>query len=389
MLAGGIALLVALAPATAAPTAGDYAADAAALDQLIVDNYAYVERWPGGALPDSPLLKAERAAVHDKDSLLHYAEHRIASLADHHAITGSSFKDSWAIVPSYADLWIDLDGDFYVVGAVRDDSPAARAGIARGDRLVAVDGVAVAKAVVAYWAGLGLEITPDRAANAARVLAAGRRDRPRRLTVEHVGALREVTLSSLYDKPGTTDLPPVAVTKDAAQRTVLRLNNSLGDDATIAAFDAAMAGLPPNASLVIDLTDTPSGGNTTVARAIMSWFATAPTPYQVHSLPAEYRSSGIERRWIELVVPRTGKAHTVPPTVKVGRWTGSMGEGLAIGLKALGARVCGDAMAGLLGAIYDFDLPTGLRVKFPAERLTAVWGQPREQVVPERCAQER
>src|SRR5690348_6822223 len=112
----------------------DYAADAKALDQLVIENYAYEDHWPGGVLPESPQLAAERAAVHDHDSLLHYAEDRIASLADHHAITGSSFKDSWAIVPTYADLWISRRGSDYVIDSVRKGSPAAQAGIVAGDR---------------------------------------------------------------------------------------------------------------------------------------------------------------------------------------------------------------------------------------------------------------
>ena len=102
-----ISTLLALAAATV-PV--DYGADAKALDQFIIKNYAYEDHWPGGTLPNSGKLDLERARVHDRDSLLHYAEDRIASLADHHAITGSSFKDSWAVVPTYADLWVARRG---------------------------------------------------------------------------------------------------------------------------------------------------------------------------------------------------------------------------------------------------------------------------------------
>ncbi|WP_287011748.1 hypothetical protein [Brevundimonas sp.] len=64
--------------------------------------------------------------------------------------------------------------------------------------------------------------------------------------------------------------------------------------------------------------------------------------------------------------------------------TGSMGEGLAVGLDALGARVTGCPMAGLLGAIYDLPLErSGLTSKLPAERLSTVSGVPREAF---RCA---
>ena len=359
----------------------DYAADARALDRIIVENYAYEDHWPGGALPDSPLLARERAAVHDRDSLLHYAEDRIASLADHHAITGSSFKDSWAIIPTYSDLWIERRGDAYIIDAVRDGSPAAGAGILAGDRLTEVGGVPIGQAIAGFWQALGLPATPERAGYAARVLAAGRRDRPRDLAIEHEGAGRRVTLPNLYAR--SPNPPSLSVVRDAHGRSIIRFNNSLGDQGTIAAFDAAMAALPANAPVVIDLTDTPSGGNTSVARAIMGWFIDRPRSYQVHRLPAEERETGIARQWVEQVLPRQAKRHSPLPVIRVGRWTGSMGEGLAIGFAAFGARVEGTRMARLKGAVYDFALPSsGLGVKLPAERLYTVGGLPREEFVP-------
>jgi carboxyl-terminal processing protease len=378
-----LALLAAVAAtAQAQAPVVDYAGDAKALDKIVVENYAYEDHWPGKTLPDSPELSRERAAVHDRDSLLHYAENRIATLADHHAITGSSFKDSWAIVPTYSDLWVERRGDAFVIDAVRLGSPAAGAGIVQGDRLVAVNGVPTEQAVGEFWQTLGLSVTAERADYAARVLTAGRRDRPRNLTVARGGASRTLSLPSLYSI--NTDAPPLTVTREGA-RTILRINNSLGDQATVEAFDEAMARLPQRAPVVIDLTDTASGGNSSVARAMMSWFVREPRNYQMHELSAEERETGIARRWIEQVLPRPGKYHATLPVVRVGRWTGSMGEGIAIGFAALGARVEGTRMAQLKGAVYDFNLPSsGMVVKLPAERLYTVKGQPREDFVPAR-----
>jgi carboxyl-terminal processing protease len=366
----------------------DYAGDARALDQLIIANYAYQDHWPGGGLPDSAVLKLERAAVHDRDSLKHYAEDRIASLADHHAITGSSFKDSWALIPTYADLWIVRRGSEYVVDSVRAGSPANRAGIRAGDRVTAVAGSPIATAVASFWSDLGLSMTDERADYAVRVIAAGRRDRPRDLTVARHGIERRLNLPSLYaDRPS---LPPLTLCQTSRGETVIRFENSLGDQATIAAFDAAMEALPAAMRLVIDLTETPSGGNTSVARAIMGWFVDRPRSYQIHQLPAEQRETGIARQWIEQVLPRPGKYRARLPVVRVGRWTGSMGEGLAIGFAALGARVEGTPMAGLRGAVYDFNLPSSeLVVKLPTERLYTVAGQPREQFRPMPILKER
>lgn len=385
------ALLLGALPAGAQTTpeatslsAADYLADARSLPALITANYAYLDDLPGSVVPQSAVLDAEREAVHDHDSLLRYAEDMITALADHHGLTQNSFKDDWAIVPTYSDLWLVKTGDAYVVDAVRPDTPAARAGVRRGDRLSAVDGVPIDAAVTGFWARLGLEPVGERAPYAARVLVAGRRDRDRHLTVVSGGTTRDLTLASLYvDQP---EMPPVTVTAGPGGATTIRLNNQLDQDATIAAFDAAMAKVPPRATVIIDLTDTPSGGNTVVARAIMGWFVTRASPYQLHNLPAEVRETGIERQWIEEVLPRIGKFHPGPVKIRAGRWTGSLGEGLAVGFMALGKTACGGAMAGLKGAVYDFDLAkTGLTVKFPAERLYTIAGQPRQDVVLPPC----
>jgi len=358
----------------------DYRRDALSIDRLIAENYAYLDRFPAGRAPNSPRLQAEAEAVHDSSTLLRYAERRLALLSDPHVITGSSFADSWAIVPSYSDLWIEPEGDAYRVTAVRTKSPAATAGVVAGDVLVRIDETPVSEAVADYWRDLGLE-TGGNAGYAVRVLAAGRRDRPRRLTFrDRDGAERTLTLSNLYATP-RPDRAPVDAVRSSAGLT-LTINDALGDSGTIAAFDAAMTQARPGETIILDLTDTPSGGNTVVARAIMGWLVSEARPYQVHRLMSEERETGVPRQWIEQVLPRAGKAHSGPVQVRVGRWTGSMGEGLAIGLDALGARVTGCPMAGLLGAIYDFRLEhSGLTIKLPAERLSAVSGVPREAFV--------
>jgi carboxyl-terminal processing protease len=77
-----------------------------------------------------------------------------------------------------------------------------------------------------------------------------------------------------------------------------------------------------------------------------------------------------------------------PVVVLVGAWTGSMGEGLAIGLKpAIDAPVLGRPMAGLLGALGELTLPdSGITVRIPVEQLFHVNGTPREQFLPQALA---
>ena len=372
------ASLISTPAAVLAQSADPFREDALSIDQIISDNYAYLDRFADGQIPTSETLKAEAQAVRDSASLSRYAERRLASLTDHHAITGSSFSDSYALIPSYSDLWIERVGDKYLVTAVREDSPADQSGIGVGDAILQIDSQPVAQAVSNFWSDMGLEMPVDGHGYAARVLAAGRRDRPRVISVQSGGdAPRSLTLPNLY-AVNHPERGPVSVERDEDGLNI-RINDSLGDEATIAAFDEAMQQARTGETIILDLQDTPSGGNTVIARAIMGWFVSEPRDYQIHRLISEERKTSIPRQWKEQVLPREGRFHSGPVRVQVGRWTGSMGEGLAVGLHALGAEVNGCPMAGLLGAIYDYRLEhSGLVIKLPAERLMTTTYVPRE-----------
>ena len=376
------ALALLLWTPAAAPALGDYAADARSIEKLVNDNYAYLDRFPDQRMPMTAKLRAEAAAVSNEPDLIRYAERVLTLLADHHAITGSSLKDSWAVFPSFGDLWIEPQGGRFVITAVRDDSPAMKAGILPGDILVSIEGQPARVAVEAFWSDLGASGGGERDGYAARVLAAGRRDQARHLVIGLTqGPVRELTLPNLYSA-WRPDQPPVSVTVEGSS-TRIKFNDSLGDSEAIAAFDAAMKQVDRRRGLVIDLTDTASGGNSSVARAILGWFVRSPQFYQRHNYPAEERETGIARQWVEQVLPRRGKYWPGTVTIRVGRWTGSMGEGIAIGFDAIGKRVEGSRMAGLLGAIYDYRLEkSGQLIKFPSERLSSPGGTPREAFVP-------
>ena len=88
--------------------------------------------------------------------------------------------------------------------------------------------------------------------------------------------------------------------------------------------------------------------------------------------------------WVKPVSARGPWVVDQALVVLVDRWTGSMGEGMAIGLDALDrAEIVGTRMAALLGGVGTFTLPrTGVAVRFPIERLYHLDGTPREAFVP-------
>jgi carboxyl-terminal processing protease len=69
----------------------------------------------------------------------------------------------------------------------------------------------------------------------------------------------------------------------------------------------------------------------------------------------------------------------------VGHWTGSMGEGIALGFDRMNnATVAGTRMAGLIGAITNFKLTeTQIGFQIPTERLYHINGTPREDYIPQ------
>jgi carboxyl-terminal processing protease len=153
--------------------------------------------------------------------------------------------------------------------------------------------------------------------------------------------------------------------------------NDLGSDDTVSEFDAALEQVRRTRGLIIDLRATQSGGNTSVAEPIMGRLIERRMPYQ-KGTPIRGAS------WTREVSPTGGWTYKAPLVVLVGRWTASMGEGIAIGLDAMKrATIVGTRMAGLNGAVFDLELPnTKIKFNYAAEKLFHTNGTPREDFVP-------
>jgi carboxyl-terminal processing protease len=290
--------------------------------------------------------------------------------------------ESPPLIPSGTDLWAEWRDGRAVVVDVRRPSSAADAGIRVMDEVATIDGVPVATAVESH-VGRSLRAVDDQARSwALRVALAGKRNAPREIGVSRAGGIRLIRVLPLQNaREGDGLLATKTLPGGVGYITIA---NSLGETDLIREFDAALARFRNTSALILDLRNTPSGGNTTVARGILGRFVSKELPYQRHVLVGEERSTGVKRRWLELVSPRGPFTYRKRVLVLVNHWTGSMGEGLAIGFDATGAgTVVGTDMAGLLGATYHFELPhSKIGVNLPAERLTHVNGTPRENFRP-------
>lgn len=353
---------------------------------FIRDNYAYFDQKQTDWKRVRMLYLPKVAGLRSKREFIGLLEDMVEELYDPHAHLGVNTASSPRLVPSGTDLWAEWQDERAVITAVRVGSEAEQAGLLRGMEIVSINGQPV-RDIVRDRLPSALR-APDPAANdwALRAALAGHHDSPVRVTVKSGDEMETFAF-----QPGLTDRPEDLLTAKILAGNIgyVHVHNALEDTALIAAWDSALAALRDTGGLVIDLRDTPSGGDTTVARAILSRLISKEQPYQRHEFSAEERRYGVKRIWVEYVAPRGPITYDRPVVALVGRWTGSMGEGLAIGLDGMQrATIIGTQMAGLRGAKGDTTLPhTGLKVSIPVERLYHIRGMPREEFVPTLPAQ--
>lgn len=356
------------------PAAGDdlaakYAADALALCQLVKREYVYFHDRAAYWGEACAQAQTDAKAVTTRGEGLAVLETLVDQMYDAHASLGTNLKTSPWLVPSGSDMAFEQAGERVVVAGVRRDGAADRAGVRAGDVLIELNGLAPVEAAKTRIRAGGGSVHAERMAWALNAAGAGNRSSTRRVTVMRGDARLTFELG---------DPPPPRAEDALSARAIagvgyIRFNDSLGDEATVAAFDAALEQLRGSTGWIIDLRDTPSGGNTSVAEPIMGRFAAAPVDYQT-TVPMKGRP------YNRKIVPRGPWTATGKVVVISGHWTGSMGEGMAVGFD--GARlgtVIGSPMAGLAGGVEGFDLPvTGIGVRFPVYGLSHVDGTPRQ-----------
>jgi len=353
------------------------------------DNYAYLDAKTTDWDKVRDVYRPQLAEVQTRAQFISFLEHVLEELYDPHASLNTNLLSSPRLVPTGADVWAEWRGDKVIVSEVRPGSAAEKAGLRAGMEVLSIGGVAT-RLAVQQRVGHCLR-RPDPAADdwALRSLLAGRHDGTRRFVVRdgskpHVLMTPDDARSESRSDPEGAALLHADVLHSDPRVGYIRINNSLGQTELIGQFDAALDRLKNTRGLILDLRDTPSGGNSTVARGILGRFIARDMFYQEHDSPAEVRAHGVQQKWVDIVSPRGPFRYSAPVVVLVDHWTASMGEGIAIGLDGMKrAAVVGTRMAGLNGAVEGIALPsTGIGVNFPTQRLFHVNGTPRENFVP-------
>lgn len=304
------------------------------------------------------------------------------AFTDPHLVVGPLSDTDYNVIPTSSDLVIRFEETRYRVMDVRQNSPAFKAGIRPGWELIAVNNASLETAIKANYTGLIDTLTDKQRGYMATIIANGKRKGKRHLTFHTKKETRNVTLESPREFAIQLSKTPILSTSRGPQGKIgiIRINNSLGHNDLITAFDEALENLSDTKALIIDLRNTPSGGNTEVGRSIIGHFITEPRPYQVHEIPSLEREFTVPRHFVEYAKPRAPYYDPAKTVVLGGPWTGSMGEGIVIGLDAAAdMHTIASDMGDLLGGLSNFTLQkSGTKLDIGTETLFHVNGTPRE-----------
>jgi carboxyl-terminal processing protease len=351
--------------------------------ELLRLDYAYFERagvdGPGILAHFEPLA----ARVRDRAAFIAVLKTVARNFADPHFNVGPGAPGDPGLVPTASDLFGDMSDGRATIRAVRALSDAAAQGVPVGATVVAIDGHDPASRIATLLGRPLRALSREQAQHALNLALAGVHRQARQMVLRVAGGPpRAFRLQSPDEQARALAAAAPVVAERRGPVGVIRFNNSLARDDTRERFETALRGLLDTRALALDLRQTPSGGNTTVARAIMGHFVTREMPYQVHVVAGEQRRFGVPRKFVELVAP-LAPHYGGRVFVLCGRWTGSMGEGMAIGFDALGHTTVGSPMAHLLGALFHETLPTSqARVELGQEQMLHVNGTPREAFKP-------
>lgn len=380
-LAPALALVPTIAAAQSVGDACDVWArsDAAwpEVEMILRQNYAYLGRVSD---PDTLFAEASASAkgVVSNAQLGTIVETLGYAFRDGHFHVHPVADPERAWIPSSSDFWVVRDGEAWRVADVRSDSAAFSQGVRPGWELIAMDGQLVAGLARAALHPVAPQPDAVQIEFGVNAVIAGRLGQSRRFSFRHDGNLLQIDLPPSQQSIAPRPDAPFSMI-DHGDIARIRFHNSLGDNAVIAAFDAAMANLDSAKGLIIDLRDTPGGGNTTVARAILGHFIAESAVYQVHRNAYEQAVYGVPRQSAEYVFAR-GSRWDRPAVVLAGRWTGSVGEALAMAFdRTAGVPTVGAPLADLLGTLNTNTTDNGcLELKFAWDSLFAADGTPRE-----------
>lgn len=357
-----------------------------AWDELVgtlKSDYAYLDKGPANtnALIESFSEKALKTT--NKAAFIDVAQGFLRHFSDPHLNIGPYNLEDFSVYPTGSDIYAQFNQSHAQIYDIKRGSDAFKQGLRPGMRILSIDGLSVRQAIEDATLSKLEALSPAQQNYALNVALGGKRYQKRRLEIQHNHHRKFIELAATYDHINQLSQGPSVTIKTFDNLGYIRFNNVLGNENSAKLFKDALPTLAKTKALIIDLRNTPSGGNTGVAEPILGHFVQQKAPYQgyrVQKNKQPYAQAPYQQAYAIPQTPFIDK----PYVVLAGRWTGSMGEGMTIALDALGAKaVIGAPMADLLGGIKQVTLSKSeavLEVGF--ERMYHLDGRFREDYEP-------
>ena len=355
-----------------------YQKDFDELWKSVNENYAYLHQQNINWEKVKTIYKPIADTIKTDNQFISFLETVLNELHNGHTSLNTNLETSNRLVPSGSDIFVEKINNKYFITDIRKGLGADQCGIKIGMEILKFNDKTIIEQLNQFLPKYSLNYDIKMYQFALDMLFAGTHNQPRKITVLNNGIKKDFYPDSLKIPENKKLIEYKILSNNTGY---IKINNSLYNYDLIHEFDKAIDSFSTLKNIIIDLSETPSGGNTTVARSIMGRFTDKKLPYQQHEIDElEYETKQI---WVEYVLPRKTiyKGNVI---ILVGHWTGSMGEGIAIGFDGMKkATVIGTNMAGLLGAINGFKLSeTKIGFQIPTERLYHINGIPREDYKP-------
>lgn len=318
------------------------------------------------------------ATVKSEEKAVLFFEYLLDEFYDSHLILNTNTNSSFRL---YSPVYVSIKNGKPIVTNVWQTQLENLEKDVIGAELLKINGTDFDKAIEQFPTHCNDKKSQNVREWIANKILAGRYNQPRVLSLQlDDKETIEFDLDKLKIKQ-PSELLTSSVEKDIG---IIAVNNSLGNNNFINVFDKALDSLMQTKGLIIDLRNTVDGGNSYVARGIMGRFINEPIPYQKHLTSEQYDENPIiERSWIEYVTPRK-EHYDKPVVILVGRWTGSMGEGLAIGFEGMErTQLVGSEMERLAGEVNGFAFKhQNFGYQLSTAKLFHINGTPREKYIP-------
>jgi C-terminal processing protease CtpA/Prc len=343
----------------------------------INQNYAYLNEQNIDWKKVKEIYQPQTEKISTNSEFLQLLEIVLNELYNGHSSLNTNLNSSNRIIPSEQDIYVERINNKFIITDLRKDFGAEKSGLKVAMEITKFNGKPIDEQLKKFLPKFTQSHNSKMYQFALDMLFAGTHNTKRDISVLENGTEKNYFPDEIKNTQSNYLLESKIINKNAAY---IKINNSLGKNQLILDFDKSLDNFLTYKNLIIDLTETPSGGNTTVARAILGRFTDKTLPYQKHEFDEQYET---KRVWTEFVTPRK-KQFKGNVYILVGHWTGSMGEGIAIGFDGMKrAKIIGTKMAGLLGAISNFQMTeTKIGYQFPTERLYQTNGTPREDYLP-------